>query len=139
MTGHQEKIAITEGIERYVHPNNGLTSGAFYWVRMVEGDERNNIIPETSWQPARYTGRAGDSVGDTWDFLGYYSATGHHDVNVMEIGAEIIQQPPETDSDLRERLQDVDRLFEDHVNLAATAIGKELDTLAGYYGLTRRL
>lgn len=132
-----------------------LQIGSFYWVRLVIGDERQNVIPETSWQPARYTGRSADTHAreetrgneivvvayspETWDFIGYASADGHHHVDVMQVGAKIVQHPPETDSDFRERLQDVDRLSEDHVNLAATATGKDLDTLAGFYDLTRRL
>lgn len=82
-----------------------LQKGAFYWVRVVAGDERSAMIPATSWQPARYTGRSADTHAreetrgdqivlvayspDTWDFLGYYSADGHHHVDVVEVGAEI--------------------------------------------------
>lgn len=68
-----------------------LRTGAFYWIRTVADAEREAMMPETEWQPARYTGRAGDSVGDTWDFLGRASADGHHFVDVMEVGAEIAQ------------------------------------------------
>lgn len=66
-----------------------LNVGSFYWVRTVAGDEREAIFPQTEWQPARYTGRAGDSIGETWDFVGRLSADGHHHVDVMQVGNEI--------------------------------------------------
>lgn len=87
---YQENVATVEGCPFYKPADNGLRQGAFYWVRIVAGAEREAVIPDTSWQPARYTGRAGDTVGETWDFLGYYSATGHHDVDVIQVGAEIV-------------------------------------------------
>jgi len=66
-----------------------LTIGAFYWVRLAIGDERNAEVPKTEWQPAKYTGRAADSVGDTWDFIGQRSDDGHHFVDVLEVGVPV--------------------------------------------------
>ncbi len=85
-----------------------LKIGSFYWVRMVIGDERENVIPETHWMPARYTGKSGDSTHareetrgdqivlvayppDTWDFIGFRSDDGHHFVDVMQVGFEMLR------------------------------------------------
>jgi hypothetical protein len=115
-----------------------LRAGAFYWVRVVADSEREAMTPETEWQPARYTGQCGDaSAAHTWDFIGRASADGHHFVDVMQVGPEIVREPPEPDSDLRERLQQ-EKLKIEHHDLAATNTGADLDTLAGFYGLTRR-
>lgn len=83
-----------------------LQKGSFYWVRVIEGDERDAVIPLTSWQPARFTGKSADTHAreetrgdhvvmvayqpDTWDFLGYYSAEGHHHVDVIQVGPVIL-------------------------------------------------
>lgn len=82
-----------------------LTPGCFYWVRMVIGDERANIIPKTTWMPAMYTGKSADTVAreetrgdevvlvayspDTWDFIGFRSDDGHHFVDVVQVGPQI--------------------------------------------------
>ncbi len=87
--GYQENIAIGTDAPLYKHPDGGLRQGAFYWVNIIANDTQEGLFSD-SWQPARYTGRAGDTVGDTWDFLGYYSATGHHDVEVVKVGPEIV-------------------------------------------------
>lgn len=66
-----------------------LQKGAFYWVNIIANDTNEGLFSD-SWQPARYTGRAGDSIGDTWDFLGRLSANGHHFIEVMKVGPEIV-------------------------------------------------
>lgn len=69
-----------------------LKVGSFYWVRTVIGAEREAMMPETDWQPARYTGRTLEgNHHDTWDFIGFMSADGHHHVDVMEVGEEILR------------------------------------------------
>lgn len=84
-----------------------LKKGSFYWVRMVIGDERKAVMPETVWAPARYTGKSADThmreetrgdyivaiaySPDTWDFIGFRSDDGHHFVDVMEIGEELVR------------------------------------------------
>ena len=76
-----------------------LRIGAFYWVRTVADAEREATMPQTEWQPARYTGQCGDaSAAHTWDFIGRASADGHHFVDVMQVGPEIVRDEPESDS-----------------------------------------
>ncbi|MCA6104346.1 MULTISPECIES: hypothetical protein [Bradyrhizobium] len=61
-----------------------LIPGRFYWV-LVRSSMKN---PE--WQPARFTGAAcrGDSV--KWDFIGFNSDVGHHFVEVVDLGPELL-------------------------------------------------
>lgn len=69
--------------------------GKFYWVlaKVSPADSTsgrpvdNDDVP--TWQPARYTGKAADSVGETWDFIGYRSEDGHHFVEVIEVGKAV--------------------------------------------------
>lgn len=60
-----------------------LLSGKFYWVLV----KSSRALPE--WQPARFTGVAGDSLGMTWDFIGFNSDVGHHFVEVVEVGKQL--------------------------------------------------
>ena len=60
-----------------------LTVGSYYWVLL------NLARRAPEWQPARFTGISADSVGATWDYIGFLSADGHHFVNVIEVGPEI--------------------------------------------------
>lgn len=64
-----------------------LRKGAFYWARV----RRAEFLPESEWQPVRYTGRSAGSEGETWDFIGLRTEDGHHFADVVEIGAEIIR------------------------------------------------
>lgn len=57
-----------------------LIIGDYYWVLV-----KSSRTPQT-WQPARFTGVAGDSVGMTWDYIGFNSDVGHHFVEVIEVG-----------------------------------------------------
>jgi len=57
--------------------------GKYYWV-LVRSSKKD---PE--WQPARFTGVAGDGVGMTWDFIGFNSDVGHHFVEVVEVGRAV--------------------------------------------------
>lgn len=57
--------------------------GKYYWV-LLKLARRD---PE--WQPARFTGIAGDSAGATWDYIGFNSDIGHHFVEVLEVGPEV--------------------------------------------------
>lgn len=84
-----DTLAGFYGLRRLGATSTELRIGAFYWVNIIANDTQEGLFSD-SWQPARYTGRAGDTVGDTWDFLGYYSATGHHDVEVVKVGPEIV-------------------------------------------------
>ena len=63
-----------------------LTVGRYYWVAVKSSRKA------AEWQPARFTGIAGDSVGPTWDFIGFNTDVGHHFVDVVDVGPEI-QQP----------------------------------------------
>jgi hypothetical protein len=60
-----------------------LIVGRYYWV-LVQSSRK---APE--WQPARFTGKSLDSVGLSWDFVGFNSADGHHFLEVIEIGEEL--------------------------------------------------
>lgn len=60
-----------------------LAVGRYYWVLVGRKDH------EPEWQPARFTGMSADSVGATWDFIGYHSTDGHHFVDVLQIGGQI--------------------------------------------------
>jgi hypothetical protein len=80
-----------------------LRKGAFYWARV----RPNEHLPESEWQPVRYTGKSADThareetrgdeiliVGystDTWDFIGLRSEDGHHFAEVVEVGEEIVR------------------------------------------------
>lgn len=68
-----------------------LRRGGFYWVRVASLAPVSPSRPAPSWQPARYTGRTADSVGETWDFIGLRSEDGHHFADVIEVGAEIVR------------------------------------------------
>jgi hypothetical protein len=50
---------------------------------------------DPEWQPARFTGVAGPSSGAKWDLIGFNSDVGHHFVEVVEIGPELIAAPPQ--------------------------------------------
>lgn len=54
--------------------------GKFYWV-LVKSSRK-----EPEWQPARFTGKSLDSVGMSWDFVGFHSTDGHHFLEVEAIG-----------------------------------------------------
>ena len=60
-----------------------LKQGRFYWV-LVRSSTKD---PE--WQPARFTGVAGQNSGAKWDVIGFNSYVGHHFVEVVEIGSEL--------------------------------------------------
>lgn len=62
-----------------------LRTGAYYWV-LVRSSRK-----ASEWQPARFTGKSLDSVGLSWDFVGFNSADGHHFLEVIEIGAELMR------------------------------------------------
>jgi hypothetical protein len=64
--------------------------GSFYWILVAP------IDAVAQWQPARYTGLAGDSIGETWDYIGLLSADGHHHVDVFEVGEEICRDATTT-------------------------------------------
>lgn len=64
-----------------------LRKGAFYWARV----RPNEHLPESEWQPVRYTGRSAGSEGETWDFIGLRSEDGHHFADVIEVGDPIIR------------------------------------------------
>lgn len=64
-----------------------LRPGTYYWV-LVSSSRK---APE--WQPARFTGKSLDSVGMSWDFIGFLSADGHHFVEVLKIGKELADNP----------------------------------------------
>ncbi|SDF32396.1 hypothetical protein SAMN05216337_105142 [Bradyrhizobium brasilense] len=59
-----------------------LTPGGFYWVLVRSSTKR----PE--WQPARCATCQGDGV--KWDFIGFNSDVGHHFVEVVDIGPELL-------------------------------------------------
>ena len=61
-----------------------LIQGRFYWV-LVRSSTKH---PE--WQPARFTGVACQSAGAKWDFIGFNSDVGHHFVEVVDIGPELL-------------------------------------------------
>lgn len=111
----------------------GLKPGSYYWARVRPSE----FLPESEWQPVRYTGRSMGMEGTTWDFIGLRSEDGHHFASVIQVGPEIVCEPLEPDDDLRKRLQEI-YMREEHQAFAAVASGRELDTLAGFYGLTRR-
>ena len=62
-----------------------MKSGQFCWV-LVEWTPRGEAIV-VEWQPARFTGSGDDGL--TFDFIGFDSASGHHHVEVREIGRVI--------------------------------------------------
>ena len=64
-------------------PRSELTTGRYYWV-LVQSSKK-----EPEWQPARFTGVSGDSAGATWDFIGFNSDSGHHFVEVKQVGGQI--------------------------------------------------
>lgn len=66
-----------------VAEERSLDVGKFYWVLVTASRK------EPEWQPARFTGKSLDSVGMSWDFIGFLSADGHHFVEVLEVGKEI--------------------------------------------------
>lgn len=57
-----------------------LIIGRYYWVAVKSSRKA------AEWQPARFTGVAGDSIGPTWDFIGFNTDVGHHFVEVIEVG-----------------------------------------------------
>jgi len=62
-----------------------LNHGRFYWV-LVRSSTKD---PE--WQPARFTGVAGQSAGAKWDFIGFNSDVGHYFVETVDIGPGLIE------------------------------------------------
>jgi hypothetical protein len=100
---YQEKIATPEGTPPY-RIADSLRAGAFYWVKIQSllGAGTMGFFSD-DWQPARYTGRSGTTVGETWDVIGFESANSHHFVEVIEIGREV-RFEPESDRSYRARL-----------------------------------
>lgn len=80
MTGYWLAIDNGDGTAR----EQSMDIGKYYWVLVTSSRK----APE--WQPARFTGIAGDSIGATWDFIGFNSDVGHHFVEVLKIGTEIV-------------------------------------------------
>lgn len=63
-----------------------LTVGCFYWARVcVPG-----CMDDGEWQPVRFTG-IDFSHNPTWDYIGGEAASGHHHVEVVEIGEVIVR------------------------------------------------
>lgn len=80
MTGFWLVIDNGDGTAR----EQSMDVGKYYWV-LVTSSRKS---PE--WQPARFTGMSLDSVGMSWDFIGFLSTDGHHFVDVLKIGNEIV-------------------------------------------------
>lgn len=86
--------------------DKSLIKGRFYWVRVVSVGRPGRALAG-SWQPARYTGKSADTIAverrtktritivavspETWDFIGQRSEDGHHFVDVVEVGDEIVR------------------------------------------------
>lgn len=66
-----------------------LKKGSFYWVQLRSTESG---YPPLGWQPARFTG-VDVSGNETWDFIGYASADGHHHVDVGRKGPKITGTP----------------------------------------------
>lgn len=62
-----------------------LTVDCFYWVMV-----RFNGTGAVTWEPARFTG-IDFSHRPTWDYIGQESASGHHHVEVIDVGDVIIR------------------------------------------------
>lgn len=115
-----------------------LIVGRFYWVNIISSVDQTGLFSD-AWQPARYTGRSGDSVGETWDFIGLRSEDGHHFVDVVEIGSEIERCSLEADAVYRCRLiQIVDRMNDLDRYAVTTSIGKALDVIGSHHGMPRK-
>ena len=75
---------ITKMLEENRMSETELKVGRYYWV-LVQSSKK-----EPEWQPARFTGVSGDSAGGTtWDFIGFNSDSGHHFVEVKQVGGQI--------------------------------------------------
>lgn len=61
--------------------------GGYYWLKV-----RSLALRAQEWQPGRFTGMSLDSGGIlTWDYIGQRCDDGHHYVEVVEIGEEIVR------------------------------------------------
>lgn len=63
-----------------------LTVGCFYWIKVrVIG-----TVDAGEWQPGRFTGIDFSHL-PTWDFIGEETESGHHHVEVAEVGTVIVR------------------------------------------------
>ena len=61
-----------------------LNQGRFYWVLV------RSSTKDPQWQPARFTHIVSHGTGASWDFIGFHGDIGHHFIEVVDIGPEII-------------------------------------------------